>query len=233
MLIGRQPVAPGVPSSKATVAAPRPLGGNTEFASWSPLAKDLTPGEAALAGKRCKADQLHFINTAAAQRVVGSSHIRLVDRRGGWTMVLLGGGAQPGYDVICLNEVDSHGAVRNGGGSGTDRGTAPAPVASDTVAPTSGVTFGDANGSTTCVAGPAGSDVVSVVINTVEHGPVEATVRGGCFAAWWPAPAWPKPEKGKPSWPPLATPTYTFTLTLKDGTVRANIPLAQLSPKHP
>jgi hypothetical protein len=70
------------------------------------------------------------------------------------------------------------------GGSAGSGGFVPAPVASNTVALSSGVAFGTRSGATWCVAGPAGSDVVSVVINTIEHGPAEATVRGGYFAAW-------------------------------------------------
>jgi hypothetical protein len=222
-------VAPSVLTGKAAVLAPRALGGNTAFASWSPTTKDITPAEAAVAGKRCKAQQLHFINTAAAQRVVGSSQIRLVDRRGAWTMVLLGGGVQPGYEVICLNEYDSHGAILNGGGSAQSGGPGPAPVASNTVAPSSGVAFSTQSGATWCVAGPAGSDVVSVVINTIEHGPVQATVQNGYFAARWPGPGLPLlhvPKKGEP-----APPEPTYTLTLKNGTIRANIPQEQLRPK--
>lgn len=201
------------------IAAPSMLGGNTAFASWSPTTKVITPAEAALAGKRCKADQLHYINTAAAREVVGSSQIRLVDRRGAWTMVYLGGGVQPGYEVICLNEYDSHGAVLNGGGSAGSGGPGLSPVASDTVAPMTGVGFGTQSGATWCVAGQVGSDVVSVVINTIEHGPVEATIQNGYFAAWWPVPATAL-DIGKGPTP--VGPTYT--LTLKDGTIRTNIP---------
>ena len=228
MLSGRTPVvAPSVLKGKAAVVVPRALGGNTAFASWSPTTKVITPAEAALAGKRCKADQLHYINTASARKVVGSSHIRFVDHRGPWTMVYLGGGVQPTYKVICLNEYDSHGAILNGGGSAGSGGFVPAPVASNTVALSSGVAFGTRSGATWCVAGPAGSDVVSVVINTIEHGPVEATVRGGYFAAWWPGPA---TSLGIGKGPTPVGPTYT--LTLKDGTIRANIPQEQLQPQR-
>jgi len=227
MLSGRTPVvAPSVLKGKAAVVVPRALGGNTAFASWSPTTKAITPAEAALAGKKCKADQLEdplrrlqFINTAAARKVVGSSQVRLVDRRGAWTMVYLGGGIQPGYDVVCLKEYDSHGAILNGGGSAGSGGPGPSPVASNTVAPIVEFGFSTQRGATACVAGQVGSDVVSVVINTIEHGPVEATIQNGYFAAWWPGPA-------------TTLVTATYTLTLKDGTIRANIPQGQLQPKH-
>jgi hypothetical protein len=223
-------VAPSVLKGKAAVVVPRALGGNTEFVSWSPTTKVITPAEAALAGKRCKADQLHYINTAAARKVVGSSQIRLVDHRGAWTMVYLGGGVQPGYEVICLNEYDSHGAILNGGGTAQSGGPGLSPVASNTVAPITGVGFSTQSGATWCVAGQVGSDVVSVVINTIEHGPVEATIQNGYFGAWWPGPSlpilMPVPKKGEP-----APPAPTYTLTLKDGTIRANIPQEQLQPK--
>jgi hypothetical protein len=139
-------------------------------------------------------------------------------------MVYLGGGVQPGYEVICLNEYDNHGAIRNGGGSAQSGGPGLSPVASNTVAPITGVGFSTQSGATWCVAGQVGSDVVSVVINTIEHGPVEATIQNGYFAAWWPGPG-PLPM-------PTAVPVGpTYTLTLKDGTIRANIPQEQLQPK--
>ena len=224
--VGALIAAPSVLKGKTAVVVPRALGGNTAFASWSPTTKAITPAEAALAGKKCKADQLEdplrrlqFINTAAARKVVGSSQVRLVDRRGAWTMVYLGGGIQPGYDVVCLKEYDSHGAILNGGEGFTTEGPGLSPVASNTVAPIVEFGFSTQRGATACVAGQVGSDVVSVVINTIEHGPVEATIQNGYFAAWWPGPA-------------TTLVTATYTLTLKDGTIRANIPQGQLQPKH-
>jgi len=216
--------APSVLKGKTAVVVPRALGGNTAFASWSATTKAITSAEAALAGKRCKADQLHYINTPAARKVVGSSQIRLVDRRGAWTMVYLAGGVQPGYEVICLNEYDTHGAVLNGGGTAGSGGPGLAPVAPNTVAPITGVGFSTQSGATWCVAGQVGSDVVSVVINTIEHGPVEATIQNGYFAAWWPGPG-PLPL------PQAVSAEPTYTLTLKGGTIRANIPQDQLLPK--
>ena len=225
--VGALIAAPAMLKGKAAVIVPRPLGGNTEFASWSPTTKVITPAEAALAGKRCKAEQLHYINTATARKVVGSSQIRLVDHRGAWTMVYLGGGVQPGYEVICLNEYDSHGAIRDGGGTARSGGPGLSAVASNTIAPITGVGFGTQSGATWCVAGQVGSDVVSVVINTIEHGPVEATIQNGYFAAWWPGPA---TSLGIGKGPTPVGPTYT--LTLKDGTIRANIPQEQLQPQR-
>jgi hypothetical protein len=105
-------------------------------------------------------------------------------------MVYLGGGVQPDYGVICLNEYDSHGALLAGGGGGASSGgPGIAPVASDTVTIFSGGGFTTQSGVTWSVAGQVGSDVVSVVINTIEHGPVEATIQNGYFAAWWPGPS--------------------------------------------
>jgi len=69
--------------------------------------------------------------------------------------------------------------------------------------------------------------LVSVVINTIEHGPVEATIQNGYFAAWWPGPA---TSLGIGKGPTPVGPTYT--LTLKDGTIRANIPQEQLQPQR-
>jgi hypothetical protein len=222
VVVGVLIAAPSVLKAKTAMVVPRALGGNTAFASWSPTTKVVTPAEAALAGKRCKAEQLHDVNTATARKVVGSSQIRIVDRRGAWTMVYLGGGVQPGYEVICLNEYDSHGAMLNGGGTAGSGGPRPSPVASNTVAPIPILGFSTQSGATWCVAGQVGSDVVSVVINTIEHGPVEATIQNGYFAAWWPGPSL---DIHKFAAPP------TYTLTLRDRTIRANIPQEQLQSK--
>jgi hypothetical protein len=205
---------------KTAVVVPRALGGNTAFASWSATTKVITPAEAALAGKSCKAEQLHY--TAAAQKIVDSSQIRLVDRRGAWTMVYLGGGVLPDYGVICLNKHDSQGAIlAGGGGSAGSGGPGTAPVASNTVALFTALGFGTQSGGTSCVVGQVGSEVASVVINTIEHGPVEATIQNGYFAAWWPVP-------GPPALPTAAAVFPTYTITLKDGTVTANIPQEQV-----
>jgi hypothetical protein len=217
--------APGMLKGKTAVVVPRALGGNTAFASWSATTKVITPAEAALAGKRCKADQLHDINTPAARKIVDSSQIRLIDRRGAWTMVYLGGGVLPEYGAICLNEYDSQGALLAGGGGGAaSGGPGTAPVASNTVALFTGLAFGSQSGGTSCVVGQVGSDVASVVINTIEHGPVEATIQNGYFAAWWPVP-------GPWALPTAATLWPSYTITLKDGTIRANIPQEQVLTK--
>jgi hypothetical protein len=82
----------------------------------------------------------------------------------------------------------------------------------------------DNTGTTYSSVGRIGSDVASVVINTIQQGPVTATVHDGYFAAWWPGPALPPlPEKGEP-----APPAPAYTVILKDGTIRANIPETQL-----
>jgi hypothetical protein len=134
-------------------------------------------------------------------------------------MVYLGGGVQPGYEVICLNEYDSHGAILNGGGTAGSGSPGPSPVASNAIAPIPILGFSTQSGATWCVAGQVGSDVLSVVINTIEHGPVEATIQNGWFGAWWPGPSL---DIHKIAAPP------TYTLTLKDGTIRAKIRVTEL-----
>jgi hypothetical protein len=89
---------------------------------------------------------------------------------------------------------------------------------------------GDAAGTTWSSIGRVGSDVASVVINTVEQGPVTATIHDGYFAAWWPGPIVTLPKKGEPAPTEPASPTYT--LILKDGTIRAAIPERQLWSKR-
>ena len=80
----------------------------------------------------------------------------------------------------------------------------------------------DADSSYRDITGRVGSDVASVVLNTRQQGPVEATVHGGYFAAWWPGP--PIVRLQGPG------PEPTITVILKDGTSRTDIPMAQLVP---
>jgi len=127
------------------------------------------------------------------------------------------------------------GANTGGGGSGSAGSyDGPAVVLAPNMAEvTGGGGGGDETGTTYSSIGRVGSDVASVVINTIQQGPVTATIHDGYFAAWWPGPALAPmhmPKKGEPAPPEPAAPTYT--LILKDGTVRAAIPQERLRSKR-
>ena len=67
------------------------------------------------------------------------------------------------------------------------------------------------------LAGLVGDEVVGVVVNTPQRGPVRASVADGVFAGWWP---WEFVFGTHEAYPDL-----TFDLELADGTVRHGIPL--------
>ena len=257
--VGALVVAPGVianrpavvpPGAKPAVVAPRGIAGNTAFASWTAKAKAMTPAETAAAGKKCTAQYSGpgGFGPGSDGKMVAQSHTVLVERRGVWTFVLLTGpgeNGRGGFQATCLMK-DSAAAVaggpNTGGGGGSSARSYDGPavlLAPNTAEVTDSgyVTVpgvrsasGDAAGTTWSSIGRVGSDVASVVINTIEQGPVTATIHDGYFAAWWPGPIMAFPKKGEPAPPEPASPTYT--LILKDGTIRAAIPERQLWSKR-
>ena len=240
--VGALVVAPGVIADKPAVVAPRGIAGNIAFASWSATAKAMTPAETAAAGKKCTAQYSGpgGFGPGSDGKMVAQSHTVLVERRGVWTFVLLigpGENGRGGFQATCLMK-DSAAAVaggaNTGGGGGSSARSYDGPavlLAPNTAEVTSSGGSGDSTGSTWSSIGRVGSDVASVVINTIEQGPVTATIHDGYFAAWWPGPGMASmPKKGEPAPPEPASPTYT--LILKDGTIRAAIPERQLWSKR-
>jgi hypothetical protein len=125
------------------------------------------------------------------------------------------------------------GGPNTGGGGGSSARSYDGPavlLAPNTAEVTDSGYSSTSTGSTWSSIGRVGSDVASVVINTIEQGPVTATIHDGYFAAWWPGPIMAFPKKGEPAPPEPASPTYT--LILKDGTIRAAIPQRQLWSKR-
>ena len=233
--VGALVVAPGMIAD---------LPGNTAFASWTATAKAITPAETAAAGKKCTAQYSGpgGFGPGSDGKMVAQSHTVLVERRGAWTFVLLTGPGEKGrggFEATCLMKdyaaAVAGGANTGGGGSGSAGSyDGPAVVLAPNMAEvTGGGGGGDETGTTYSSIGRVGSDVASVVINTIQQGPVTATIHDGYFAAWWPGPALAPmhmPKKGEPAPPEPAAPTYT--LILKDGTVRAAIPQERLRSKR-
>jgi hypothetical protein len=220
----------------ALVVAPGMIAGNTAYASWTATAQAITPAETAAAGKKCTAQYSgpEGFGPGSDGKMVAQSRTFLVERRGVWTFVLLTGPGEKGrggFQATCLMK-DSAAAVaggpNTGGGGGSSARSYDEPavlLAPDTAEVTDSGGSGDSTGSTYSSLGRVGSDVASVVINTIEQGPVTATIHDGYFAAWWPGPPMAQlhiPKKGEPDPPEPAAPTYT--LILKDGTIRAAIP---------
>ena len=228
--VGALVIVPGLrhgdPTSTTVPHTYPTLAGNTEFASWTPTSQAVTPAEAAKAGKDCttKLVRLGVIGPAHPSpglTVDQPGEAVVVDRRGPWTFVLTEGGQNGDFQAICL--YDDNGSGKEV--SGQLGSFAPGAVPSNTVVVGIPGVGGIDQDTYSWRTGRVGSDVASVVVNTVEKGPVKATVHDGYFAAWWPVPmsvvvATPDPRSPKP----------TYTLTLKDGTIKAAIPQAQLEP---
>ena len=204
----------------ALVLAPGMLSGQTAFASWSATATAVPPAEAAAAGQDCRT---HWgpsggLGPGSDPKVVETAGAVLVERRGAWTYVLLRGAG--GFEATCLFKDKSPEDGFTGGGSTSTYDTAavaPSTAAIHTLGRT-----GDDHSSYADSTGRVGSDVASIVINTAQQGPVKATIHDGYFAAWWPGPGLARAGEEK------AGPDPTYTLILKDGTTKADIPMAQL-----
>ena len=202
------------------------LTGDTEFASWTPTSKAVTPAEAAKAGKDCtskwvRSGALGPAHPGPGVTVHQTAAAVVVDRRGPWTFVLIEGDVEAGFEATCMYKDNSSGKPFSGSIGPSAAGAVPSNTV---VAGTHG--NGGVDNTYSWSTGRVGSDVASVVINTVENGPVKATVHDGHFAAWWPVP--PSVLMAKPG---PHSPEPTYTLILKDGTIKADIPQAQIGPQ--
>jgi hypothetical protein len=231
--VGALVVAPGVIAGNTA--------GNTAYASWTATAQAITPAETAAAGKKCTAQYSgpEGFGPGSDGKMVAQSHTFLVERRGVWTFVLLTGPGEKGrggFQATCLMKdyaAAASGGANTGGGAGGSAKSYDGPavlLAPNTAEVTDSGGSSDAAGSTYASIGRVGADIASVVINTVEQGPVTATIHDGYFAAWWPGPPMAFPKEGEPAPTEPASPTYT--LILKDGTIRAAIPERQLLSKR-
>lgn len=201
----------------ALVVAPGMLGRETAFATWSATPRAVPHAEATVAGEDCRKRNLYDPTGAGpGRKVVETADIVLVEGRGPWTFVLLGGAE--GFETTCLLRDNGPGEEVTGGGYS---GTLGASKVDPNLAVTNGTRAqSDDDSSYREITGRVGSNVASVVLNTRQQGSVKATVQDGYFAAWWPGPPIVWPEG------PGLEPTITFVL--KDGTTRAGIPMAQL-----
>jgi len=201
---------------------------NTEFASWSPTSKAGTPAEAAKAGKDCttkwvRTGALGPAHPGPGVTVHQTADAVVVDRRGPWTFVLIEGGVDGDFEATCMYNDSGSGKAFSGSIGISAAGAVPVNTVVAGIRGNGGIGQNTYSWST----GRVGSDVASVVINTVEQGPVEATVHDGHFAAWWPVPLSVVVAR-----PGQHSPEPTYTVILKDGTTKAAIPQAQLGPQQ-
>lgn len=99
----------------ALVVAPGMLGGGAAFASWSATPQFVPSAEATVAGEDCRTRNLEDpTGEGPGRKIVETADIVLVESRGDWTYVLLGGDG--GYEATCLLRDNGPGEEVTGGG---------------------------------------------------------------------------------------------------------------------
>jgi hypothetical protein len=186
------PAAAGLAVLLAVVGLPGRQ--DSAYAGWTAMPTGVSVPDSANAGTRCIAWSRKDFGGELSK--IGDLTVVLAERRGQWTYALLANGNNV---ADCLqNETGVEGGQTVT--SGTE--VAPRPTAR-------GVTTISMVGNTFWTAyGRAGAEVSKVVVNG-PNGRVTATVKGGYWAAWWPA------DDGNRYIDFLR---YNLSVTLTDGT---------------
>ena len=193
------------------------LGGGPAFADWSAVPVELPASAAAAAATTCR------LGLDVPDR---ATSVTLAERRGGWTYVLLDGGAGEAACLMPDHLVGASGprARRSGffGSYDSERETPPTPardglVETESIAGTVSVPgrlpIRTVDGVFVWVTGYAGSDVTRVTVDPPVGPDVVASLADGRFAAWWPAG---EARGGNPG----LSGAWSYTVTLTDGTTR-------------
>jgi len=195
------------------------------YASWTPTPVAATTANTTAAGAACRrvaAGSMRGMADRAGMPTaadVAGADVLLAETRGEWTLVILAG---RGIETTCL--MDATGTASMIGVGMTSSGGLTIP-ANGYVPGVAGVNS-TPGGSFTTFTGTVGRDVTGVTITTPGGTRVEATVKGGRFAAWWPGA--PGTDGGTSFTAPRVN------LTLRDGTVRTDAaPVAPAPPDAP
>jgi hypothetical protein len=205
-LLRRVVVAAGLVGA-AGVATATLLVGGTAFGSWTPTPVTLVGDAATTAAASCR---VALDVPDRGERVI------LAERRGDWTYVLL---AASHTEAACLLPNDVVGGQDHSDYEGKifgnyDPDEPPAPrVARDRIRETMSMSGRTDEGMFNWSEGYVGRDVVGVTLHTPSGLKVQASVKRGRFAAWWPA----GDVRGDN---PETTDAPTFFVTLADGSTR-------------
>ena len=182
------------------------------YASWTPVAQQSSADDRALADAACRDAGLDL----------DSPELAIAERRGQW-IALLYTSADPTV-ATCMARLpigsDDVGDVdlASAGGQGA------VPVSGQfTQGPVfeygGGGLFGTGDRPTISLTlGDVGDQVAEVTIHTAAGEDVVATVADGRYVAWWPGHAFPT-DFDEPSGRGGPAPTFTYSITLEDGTV--------------
>lgn len=227
-----QPVAPlrrrhGVRWAATTAAAaaavlavsvtPSLLGADSDaYASWTPVAQRSAAGDRAIADAACRDAGLDLV----------SPELVIAERRGQW-LALLYTGADSTV-ATCLarlplgsDDVGDVDLARAGGQGAVPVGAqfTQGPIFENLG---HGGLFGTGDRPTISLTlGDVGDEVAGVTIHTAAGEDVVATVADGRYVAWWPGRAFPD-GADQPSGRGGPEPTFSYSITLEDGTVIAD-----------
>jgi hypothetical protein len=195
-----------------SVAVPRLLGGG-EALAWSATPQSLSPAVAAEAQAACDewvrgdAARLDGADLSALRPVV-------TEARGSLVLVFATDSRPAPSDITCY--VQDGRVVASGGSVATAASPPAAPVLADSLHGDLGAVYSTPSGSIRGVTGRVGTDIVTVVLDSVAQGPVTATVREGHFAAWWPDAPTSEAKENAATAPEITG----ATVTLRDGSTR-------------
>ncbi|HST83136.1 MAG TPA: hypothetical protein VLL08_15485 [Kineosporiaceae bacterium] len=198
------------------------LGGSTAYASWTAVPRMVTAQEAKAFGQEC-------LKSWSSEDTDVDYQVRLVEARGLWSYTVLTGAG--GREAACLfkRSPDRDGTSQGGGFSGK---LVQTPAADALVTNSVGeVQLAAGDDHQLAVTGKAGANVASVAFR-IDGTDVQATLKDGYFAAWWPQ------RDGKTLLSRMADvvngggpPNPKVVITLLDGTTRiARIQQFDVSP---
>lgn len=185
------------------VALPSVVGGDQAFATWTPVARGLSPAERTDAVDSCRTSQLDGPGKEYADQVKGADG-SIVEGRGVWTSVLLTG--DDGFSALCVTD-SSRRLFDDWIGS---IGAAPASssAGSRQISATDLGTGSMGAGDISLAAGVVGSEVTGVTYTSPDGVKVRATVANEHFLFWLPGDALMD----------AASDGVEVTLTYRDGT---------------
>lgn len=235
---GRHPVrwaaaAAGLAAVSAGALGLSTLGAPAAYATWTATPAQVAAADNAVFEKACrdKAGSDSWYDAATLD-------VRLTERRGDYVALLLAGtGKDPKTEanVSCLGRLPVGGrkvddlsvGASGGGGFAAPTGREFFEGAMSQFA--MGANFFGAGGEpASFVYGPAGPEIAGLTIHSFDGTSVEASIKDGTYAAWWPGAAFDLSGPLPPSGEGGPQPQLTYDLVLTDGTV-----LTGVSPTRP
>lgn len=183
------------------------------YASWTPQPSELSRADHSVADDACRDEGLDL----------RAPRLDLAERRGEWVALLYTSGTDP-MATTCMARLPvgsdhaEHVDLGRAGGQGAvpvgDQFTQGPIFQNGGKRP-----FGLGNRPIISITlGDVGKEVAGVTITTAAGQQVEATVANGRYVVWWPGYAF-DPDFDAPSGEGGPEPTFTYTVTLTDGTV--------------